>query len=72
MSGRGHVHLQHLQHESFIEQHQSIQIDEAEIRIKFMAFIGAISDNGGLEAYTIHPKAITIMEFIKFVEMLSA
>ena len=37
-----------------------------------MAFIGAISDNGGLEAYTIHPKAITTMEFIEFVEMLSA
>ena len=37
-----------------------------------MAFIGAISDNGGLEAYTIHPKAITTVEFIEFVEMLSA
>ena len=30
-----------------------------------------ISDNGGLEAYTIHPKAITTVEFIEFVEMLS-
>ena len=37
-----------------------------------MAFIGAISDNGGLEAYTIHPKAITTVELIEFVEMLSA
>ena len=37
-----------------------------------MAFIGAISDNGGLEAYTIHPKAITTVEFVEFVEMLSA
>ena len=37
-----------------------------------MAFIGAISDNGGLEAYTIHPNAITTMEFVEFVEMLSA
>ena len=34
-----------------------------------MAFIGAISDNGGLEAFTINPKAITTVEF---VEMLSA
>ena len=34
-----------------------------------MAFLGAISDNGGLEAYTIHPKAISTVEF---VEMLSA
>ena len=37
-----------------------------------MAFIGAISDNGGLEAYTIHPKAIITVELIEFVEMLSA
>ena len=49
-----------------------IQVDDADIRIKSMAFIGAISDNGGLEAYTIHPKAITTVEFIEFVEMLSA
>ena len=36
-----------------------------------MAFLGAISDNGGLEAYTIHPHSITTKEFIEFVEMLS-
>ena len=53
-------------------KHKSIQVDDADIRIKSMAFIGAISDNGGLEAYTIHPKAITTVEFIEFVEMLSA
>ena len=53
-------------------KHLSIQVDDADIRIKSMAFIGAISDNGGLEAYTIHPKAITTVEFIEFVEMLSA
>ena len=53
-------------------KHYSIQVDDADIRIKSMAFIGAISDNGGLEAYTIHPKAITTVEFIEFVEMLSA
>ena len=36
-----------------------------------MAFLGAISDNGGLEAYTIHPYSITTKEFIEFVEILS-
>jgi len=30
-----------------------------------------ISDNKGLEAYTIHPNSITTKEFIEFVEMLS-
>ena len=36
-----------------------------------MAFLGAISDNEGLEAYTIHPNSITTKEFIEFVEILS-
>ena len=36
-----------------------------------MAFLGAISDNEGLEAYTIHPNSITTKEFMEFVEMLS-
>ena len=36
-----------------------------------MAFLGAISDNEGLEAYTTHPNSITTKEFIEFVEMLS-
>ena len=46
-------------------------MNDAEIRIKTMAFLGAISDNEGLEAYTIHPNSITTKEFIEFVEMLS-
>ena len=52
-------------------KHQSIEVNDADIRIKAMAFLGAISDDGGLEAYTIHPKSITTKEFIEFVEMLS-
>ena len=46
-------------------------MNDADIRIKTMAFLGAISDNEGLEAYTIHPNSITTKEFIEFVEMLS-
>ena len=46
-------------------------MNDADIRIKTMAFLGAISDNEGLEAYTINPNSITIKEFIEFVEMLS-
>jgi transposase len=53
-------------------KHQSIEVNDADIRIKTMAFLGAISDNGGLEAYTIHPHAITTKEFVEFVEILSA
>ena len=46
-------------------------MNDADIRIKTMAFLGAISDNGGVEAYTIHPHSITTKEFIEFVEILS-
>ena len=46
-------------------------MNDADIRIKTMAFLRAISDNEGLEAYTIHPNSITTKEFIEFVEMLS-
>jgi putative transposase len=53
-------------------KHQSIEVNDADIRIKSMAFLGAISDNEGLEAYTIHAHAITTKEFVEFVEMLSA
>ena len=52
-------------------KHQSIEVNDADIRIKAMAFLGAISDDGGLEAYTIYPKSITTKEFIEFVELLS-
>ena len=46
-------------------------MNDADIRNKTMAFLGAISDNEGLEANIIHPNSITTKEFIEFVEMLS-
>ena len=36
-----------------------------------MAFLGAINDSEGIEAYTIHPNSITTKEFIEFLEILS-
>jgi hypothetical protein len=53
-------------------KHQTIEVNDANIRIKTMAFLGKFSDNGGLEPYTIHPNSITIKEFMEFVEMLLA
>ena len=46
-------------------------MNDADNRIKTIVFLGAISDNEGLEAYTIHPNLITTKEFIEFVEMFS-
>ena len=53
-------------------RHLSIEVNDADIRIKTLAFLGAISDNGGLKAYTVHPKAITAKEIMEFVETLAA
>ncbi len=36
-----------------------------------MAFIAAISEDGGLQAYSLHPKLIETEEFLAFVEKLS-
>ena len=36
-----------------------------------MALIAAISEDGGLEAYLIHPRAISTPEFVAFVKLLS-
>ena len=53
-------------------KHQRIEVKDADIRVSTTAFIGAISEDCGLEAYALHPKAITTTEFVAFVEMLSA
>jgi len=36
-----------------------------------MALIAAISEDIGLEAFMIHPKSISMTEFVTFVEELS-
>ena len=36
-----------------------------------MALIAAISEDGGLEAYSLHPKSIKTEKFVAFVEKLS-
>ncbi len=39
--------------------------------IKPVAFIAAISEDGGLEQYLLHPKSISQDEFIHFMHQLS-
>jgi len=40
-------------------KHSSIQVQDAQARIKTMAFIAAISEDGGLETWAIHPRSIS-------------
>ena len=54
------------------QKNTSIRVQESAIKVKTMALIAAISENGGLEAYSLHPKSIKTEEFVAFVEKLSA
>ena len=49
-----------------------IQVQDADARVKTMAFIAAISEDCGLEAWAMHPNSISTPEFVAFVEQLSA
>ena len=53
-------------------KHQSIEVKDADIRVNSTAFLGAISEDGGLEAYALHPRAISTTEFVAFVETIAA
>jgi dsRNA-specific ribonuclease len=54
------------------QKNTSIRVQESAIKVKTMALIAAISEDGGLEAYSLHPKSIKTEEFVAFVEKLSA
>jgi len=49
----------------------SIKVNDADAQIKTVALIAAISEDCGLEGYSLHPKSISTQEFFDFVENLS-
>lgn len=52
-------------------RNDSIRVQDTEARVQTMAFIAAISEDRGLEAWAMHPNAISTPEFVAFVEQLS-
>ena len=52
-------------------RNDSIRVQDTEARVQTMAFIAAISEDRGLEAWSMHPNAISTPEFVAFVEQLS-
>ena len=52
-------------------KHQSITINDADYSIKAQALLCAISEDGGLEAYQIHEKAVTSTDFSNFIKVLA-
>ena len=57
---------------AWASKYSSIQVTDADARVKTMAFVAAISEDGGLEAWAIHPRSISTPEFVAFVELVSA
>ena len=45
-----------------------IQINESDLKVKTLAVIAAISEEGGLIDYCIHPKSINTETFVAFIE----
>jgi hypothetical protein len=52
-------------------KYSSIQVNDADAKIKTVALIAAISEDCGLEGYSLHPKSISTQEFVDFIENLS-
>ena len=52
-------------------KYHSIEIKDADAKIKTMALVAAISEDGGLEWYYLTPKSITAQDFVGFIEQLS-
>ena len=45
-------------------KYSSITVSDFDARVKTMALVAAVSEDSGLEAFMIHPKAITSIEFM--------
>lgn len=48
-----------------------IRVNDSDLRVQTLAFIAAISEDGGLIDYAIHPKAINTEVFVAFIKQLS-
>ena len=57
---------------AWASKYSSIEVSDADARVRTMAFIAAFSEDGGLEAWAIHPCSISTPEFVAFVELVSA
>ena len=51
--------------------YRSVTVEERKIRVKTQSLVAGISADRGLESYLIHPRSISAVEFIRFLEQLS-
>ena len=48
-----------------------IKVDDSRVKVQTLALIAAISEDGGLIDYWVHPRAINTEVFVAFVQHLS-
>lgn len=53
-------------------KYSSISVKDCDMKIKTMALIAAISEDGGLEAYSIHSRSINSEDFVAFIQILAS
>ena len=52
---------------SWAHKRDRIKINDSDLKVQTLALIAAISEDGGLIEYSIHPKAINTESFVAFV-----
>ena len=52
-------------------KYQSVTVKDADAKIKTLALVAAISEDCGLEAFSIYPRSINTDNFVSFVQLLS-
>ena len=57
---------------SWSSNKDSLKINDKNLKIKTLALIAAISEDGGLVDFAIHPKAINTESFVTFIHSLTA
>jgi transposase len=56
---------------SWAQQKDRIKVNDSDLKVQTLALIAAISEDGGLIDFAIHPMAINTEVFIPFVRQLS-
>ena len=56
---------------SWAHRRDRIKVIDSDLRVKRLALIAAISEDGGLIDYAIHPRAINTEFFVAFIRQLS-
>ena len=56
---------------SWAQQKDRIKVNDSDLKVQTLALIAAISEDGGLIEFAIHPMAINTEVFIPFVRQLS-